>query len=182
MAKYIAFLRGINSGKNPSIKMEVLKKAFEDVGFNNVKTVIASGNVIFESEPESKKELTKKIESKLPSRLGFNSSVILWSIADLEALVALQPFEERHLNGSNRPFVTFIKYPKPLSKISWSFPYKMPEKGYTILGIFNGAVCSVIELSDSKTPDLMKVLEVEFGKDVTTRSWKTVERIVKASL
>jgi uncharacterized protein (DUF1697 family) len=51
MVTYVAFLRGINSGRNPTIKMDLLKKAFEELGLENVKTVIASGNVIFDAEP-----------------------------------------------------------------------------------------------------------------------------------
>ena len=49
MLKYIAFLRGINVGGHKPIKMEALAKAFASLGFQNVKTVLASGNVLFES-------------------------------------------------------------------------------------------------------------------------------------
>jgi len=48
MTKYVAFLRGINSGQNPSQKMENLRKIFEGLGFENVKSFIASGNIIFD--------------------------------------------------------------------------------------------------------------------------------------
>ena len=45
MNRYVAFLRGINSGGNQTVRMEVLRKTFEDLGFENVRTVLASGNV-----------------------------------------------------------------------------------------------------------------------------------------
>ena len=48
--KYAAFLRGINVGGNNIIKMEELKKVFESMGFLNVKTILASGNVLFRVE------------------------------------------------------------------------------------------------------------------------------------
>jgi hypothetical protein len=41
-------------------------------------------------------------------------------------------------------------------------------------------VCSVVDLSGASSPDLMRVLDKTFGDEVTTRSWNTVERIVKA--
>jgi hypothetical protein len=44
----------------------------------------------------------------------------------------------------------------------------------------DGAICSVIDLTGSRTPDLMLRLEKQFGKEITTRTWKTVERILKA--
>ena len=53
LIKYAAFLRGINVGGHTIIKMGELRKVFESLGFWNVKTVLASGNVLFEA-PERK--------------------------------------------------------------------------------------------------------------------------------
>jgi uncharacterized protein (DUF1697 family) len=60
--RYAAFLRGINVGGNKMIKMQDVAKAFESLGFSNVKTLIQSGNVIFESAPTDDEKLIKKIE------------------------------------------------------------------------------------------------------------------------
>lgn len=175
MTKYIAFLRGINSGKNPTVKMEVLRKTFEDLGFENVRTILASGNVLFESSIDEN-TLEQKIEKMLPEKIGFKSDVIVLTIDELHKLVLLNPFKTIKITPHTRPYVTFIKE-EP--KTNLKFPAKV--RSYTILGIFNGVVCSVVDLSDAKTSDLMKVLDKEFGKGITTRSWNTVERILKAS-
>jgi hypothetical protein len=58
------------------------------------------------------------------------------------------------------------------------FPYQVEEKGYTVLGMRGREVCSVVDLSGATTPDLMVWLEKEFGKAITTRTWKTVGRIL----
>lgn len=63
--QYVAFLRGINVGGHGLIKMIDLKKAFEKMGFENVRTLLASGNVVFESEQTDNKALTTEIESFL---------------------------------------------------------------------------------------------------------------------
>lgn len=63
MTKYIAFLRAINVGGH-NVKMDELKKYFESLGFSNVETFIASGNVIFEASAKDAAKLEKKIESK----------------------------------------------------------------------------------------------------------------------
>ena len=86
MTKYVAFLRGINSGKNPTVKMEVLRKTFEGLGLENVRTVLASGNVLFESSAYENK-LEQKIEEALPVLIGFSSDVIVRTIDDLHKLV-----------------------------------------------------------------------------------------------
>jgi uncharacterized protein (DUF1697 family) len=175
MTKYVAFLRGINSGKNPTVKMEVLRKTFEGLGLENVRTVLASGNVLFESSADENK-LEQKIEEALPVLIGFSSDVIVRTIDDLHKLVLLNPFKAIEITSYTRLYATFMRE-KPKKNL------RFPAKGesYTILGIFNGVVCSVLDLSDAKTPSLMQVLDKEFGKGITTRSWNTVERILKAS-
>lgn len=174
MTKYVAFLRGINSGKNPTVKMGVLRKTFEDLGFENIRTILASGNVLFESSADEN-TLERKIEEVLPVSIGFKSDVIVRTIEDLHKLVLLNPFKATEITSHIRSYVTFIKGE---NKTNLKFPAS--GKGYTILGIFNGIVCSVVDLSDAKTPSLMQVLDKEFGKGITTRSWNTVERILKA--
>jgi hypothetical protein len=72
--------------------------------------------------------------------------------------------------------VTFLKHK---TKIDMEFPHKFDNRAYTLLGMYDGAICSVIDLTSSKTPDLTLRLEKKFGKEITTRTWKTVERILK---
>jgi hypothetical protein len=55
-------------------------------------------------------------------------------------------------------------------------PYT-PRQAYTIVGQDDSQVCSIIDISGSKTPDLMLWLKREFGKEISTRTYKTVERI-----
>ena len=62
MPKYVAFLRAINVGGH-LVKMDYLRTLFEALGFENVETFIASGNVIFDSKSKNTQALEKKIES-----------------------------------------------------------------------------------------------------------------------
>lgn len=77
MADYIAFLRGINiSGKN-KVPMAELKLIFEQQGFDGVKTLLNSGNVIFSAESDSEAEVCQKIESALGVRYDFDIPVVV---------------------------------------------------------------------------------------------------------
>lgn len=174
MPTYIAFLRGINSGKNPNTKMDVLKKAFEDLGFKNVKTVIASGNVIFDSTSAERKKLEMKIEKGIAPAIGFHSDTIVRTMEEIQALVKKNPFKKIKITPETRLYVTFIKSE---GKTSLKFPVE--GKGYTILGTLNEAVCIVIYLAETKTPDVMKILDKNWNPN-TTRNWNTLERILKA--
>ena len=177
MTTYIAFLRGINSGGNQTVRMEVLRKTFEDLGFKNVRTILASGNVIFGTDATDKKLLEREIEKVLPGVIGFKSIVIIRTILDIQTLASLHPFGGFTPNPNNKFYVTFLQG-TPETKLT--FP--ATGKGYTILGLFADAVCSVVDLSSAKTPDLMQVLDKEFGKGNTTRSWNTIERILKSPI
>jgi uncharacterized protein (DUF1697 family) len=175
MTKYVAFLRGINSGGNQTVRMEVLRKTFEALGFENVKTILASGNVIFETDTLDEKALEDGIEEVLHGVIGFGSTVIIRSIENIQHLAASHPFGGSTPNPNNKFYVTFLQG-KPETKLT--FP--VTGKGYTIVGIFDGAIYSVVDLSRAKTPDLMQVLDKEFGKGNTTRSWNTIERILES--
>jgi uncharacterized protein (DUF1697 family) len=174
MTRYIAFLRGINNGGNQTVRMEVLRKTFEDLGFENVRTALASGNVLFETNTSDEKILEHEIEKVLPGVIGFRNIVIIRAMKDIQHLASLHPFGGFTPNPNNKFYVTFLQG-TPETKLT--FP--VTGKGYTMIGLFNDVVCSVVDLSSAKTPDLMRVLDKEFGKGNTTRSWNTIERILK---
>jgi uncharacterized protein (DUF1697 family) len=70
MPRYVAFLRGINLGKR-RIAMSVLKSIFEEMGFEDVATFIASGNVLFSSKATAVKKMESQIEAQLKESLGY---------------------------------------------------------------------------------------------------------------
>jgi uncharacterized protein (DUF1697 family) len=171
MVTYIAFLRGINSGLNPTLKMDVLKKVFEELGFQNVKTVIASGSVIFDAEPMDESDLEQTIEKALPRAIGFEAATIVYKLPSLKRLFKMDPFKGIKITPSTRLFVTFLKKPPRVSR-------KLSGNGFKIIKKSGRALFSVLDLAGT-TPDLMKSLDKEFGKTNTTRSWKTIEKIIQ---
>jgi uncharacterized protein (DUF1697 family) len=150
--------------------MDVLKKAFEELGFENVKTVIASGNVIFDAEAMDENVLEQTIEKALPESIGFESATIVYKLANLKRLFKLDPFKGIKSTPSTRLFVTFLKKTPRVSQ-------KLSGNGFEIIRKSGRALFSVLELAGT-TPDLMKVLDKVFGKTNTTRSWKTIEKII----
>ena len=175
MSTYVALLRGI-APLNPNMRNEKLRGVFEKLGFENVRTVISSGNVVFETPSRAVKKLEESIEKALPEELGFRSTTIIRSKAQIQQLVDKNPFKGMEHSQRSSLNVTFLKN---RTSIDIKFPYKFDNRDYTLLGMYEGAICSVIDLTSSKTPDLMGWLEKKFGKEITTRTWKTVERILK---
>jgi uncharacterized protein (DUF1697 family) len=175
MIKYAALLRGIGPS-NPNMRNEKLRGVFENLGFQNVQTVISSGNVLFETQSGDIKELEAIIEKALPEQLGFTSTTIIRSKEELQLLVDKKPFKDLKDTPESKLNVTFLKN-KPNTEIE--FPYHAENRGFTVLCIYDRAIFSVVDLTRTKTPDLMRWLEKEFGKEITTRTWKTVGKLLK---
>ena len=177
MITYVAFLRGINVGGNKIIKMADLAKAFASLGFTNVKTLLASGNVVFDAA-NAKAATAPVIEAKLEKALGKKVGVLLRTGQEIQAMVAAPPFKGITVTPATRLYVTFLsEKPKSTLKI----PYESPEKDFRILRLSADAVFSVLTLSPKRgTTDAMNILEKEFGKAITTRNWNTIVKIGKA--
>jgi uncharacterized protein (DUF1697 family) len=73
--KFVALLRGINVGGKNNVPMTELKSCFEELGYEKVRTYIASGNVIFESNKSAAK-LAEEIQETLPKKFKLDSELI----------------------------------------------------------------------------------------------------------
>jgi len=166
-------LRGINVGGHATIKMSALKDAFEGMGFKDVRTLLASGNVIFECENSDEKMIADKIRSGLKETLKKDIGVILRSRDDLETLRSADPFKGIEVTPSIRLYVTF--FAEKTAPRTIAIPYATPQGEFRILRASPLEVFSVLDLAKGKgTPEAMSILEKEFGSNLTTRNWNTV--------
>jgi uncharacterized protein (DUF1697 family) len=176
--RYVAFLRGINVGGHASIKMADLQAAFAGMGLREVRTVLASGNVIFNSEQADQKAISREIESGLKKAFNKSIGVVLRSLDELEKLRSSEPFRGIELTPGIRLYVTFLGGEVNLGTIV--IPYSNANGEFRILRATGGEVFSVVDLAKGKgTPEAMSMIEKEFGSDVTTRNWNTVLKILQ---
>ena len=157
------------------MRNEKLREVFESLGFKNVRTVISSGNVLFESDLKNVKALEEKIEKTILEQLGFHSSTIIRSREQLQKLVDLNVFNGLEHGRQSYLLVTFFKNP---TKVNFKLPYQPPGKPYKFLAATDDALFSTTDNTAIPTTDLMTWLEKEFGKEITSRTYKTVNRIL----
>jgi uncharacterized protein (DUF1697 family) len=175
--QYVAFLRGINVGGNKLIQMTELTQAFESSGFEDVKTVLVSGNVLFRTSQADARALTRQIGETLERTLGFEIGVLLRTREEILSLVNADPFKNSKVTPDTRLYVTFVSEE---TQSELKIPYESPQKDFRIVSVVGRDICSVVELSPNRgTPDLMRFIEKEFGQSVTTRTWNTITRIGK---
>jgi uncharacterized protein (DUF1697 family) len=108
MPRYVAFLRGINVGGH-TVKMEDLRRYFEAMGFSNVSTLIASGNVLFESSEADAAALERRIEAALREALGYDAATFLRTGPELAQVAAQDPFPGVELVGREKVYVVFLR-------------------------------------------------------------------------
>jgi uncharacterized protein (DUF1697 family) len=113
MDRYVAFLRGMNLG-NRRIKNEELRAHFEAMGFEEVATFRASGNVIFATpKREAESKLAARVEAELGKRLGYDVPVFLRSDAEIAAVAAQKPFPAARVKKSKGKLQVSLLQKKP---------------------------------------------------------------------
>ncbi len=104
MARLVALLRGINLGPKRRVPMADLRELMGELGYEDVRTVLASGNVVF-TGPKAKAR--EKLEAALADRYGFNVDVVLRTMKELHAVVDAEPYGKQ-VDNPSRYFVVFL--------------------------------------------------------------------------
>jgi uncharacterized protein (DUF1697 family) len=99
--RYVALLRGINVGGNNMIKMETLRATLSALGFENVKSYINSGNLIFDTSKTDDGKLAKKIHDAILKEFGFDISVMVRSRAEITEIIKGNPYEGQFENDKD---------------------------------------------------------------------------------
>ena len=107
MTRYVALLRGVNVG-GVNMKMADLAEVVRGLGYENVKTVLASGNVLFET-PDAAAASKDKLESALRERFGYEAWVHVLTVAAVQKIIDAFPFER---SADRHAYVVFILKPE----------------------------------------------------------------------
>jgi uncharacterized protein (DUF1697 family) len=175
MARYVALLRGINvGGKNP-IPMTGLKTSFEENGFDDVRTYIQSGNVVFSSSVSNQTELTRKIERMLRATFAhYDASVVLRSRAQMRAIVDRAPAGFGAEPSKYRYDVIFLKPPLTPKAAMQSVPMKEGvDRGWAA----NSVVYFSRLTSRATQSRLSRVVSMPIYQQMTLRNWNTTTKL-----
>jgi uncharacterized protein (DUF1697 family) len=170
MPRYAAFLRGVSP---MNAKMPELKRAFESAGFTEVKTVLSSGNVVFDARRTSDAALERKAEGAMRSALGREFLTIVRPVDALRRMLASDPYRAFDLPAQAKRIVTFLR---KVPKASISLPVEM--EGARLLALDGRELFSAY-VPSPKGAVFMALIERTFGKDVTTRTWDTVAKVAR---
>jgi uncharacterized protein (DUF1697 family) len=169
MPRYAAFLRGVSP---VNARMPELKRAFESAGFTDVKTLLSSGNVVFDARATSLPSLERKIEETMRKELGRSFLTIVRSIDSLRELLASDPFRGARLESDAKRVVTFLR------KTPTALKLPIALHGARIVRLQGNDLFSAY-VPGPKGPVFMALIEKACGKEQTTRTWQTIEKVAR---
>jgi uncharacterized protein (DUF1697 family) len=171
MTRYVAFLRGVSPRK---AKMPDLKRCFEGAGLTNVKTVLSSGNVVFDATTKSEAALVRDVEAAMSRQLGHVFHTIVRPVSRLREMIESDPYAAFRLPANAKRIVTFLREPL---KAKLSLP--LERDGVRIL-VIDGREVFTVYVPNPKGAVSMIFIEKTFGTKVTTRTWETVKKCANA--
>lgn len=165
MPRYVAFLRGVSP---MNAKMPELRRCFERAGFGNVRTVRASGNVVFDSPGRAEGPLVRKAEAAMQHGMGRAFTTHVRAVATLQELLERDPFKPFRLPAGAKRVVAFLRTAPPQ-------PPRLPIalRDARVLAL-HGREAFAYYLPGTGDPGFMTLLEKTFGADITTRTWDTI--------
>ena len=173
--KYVAFLRGINVGGKNKVKMETLREVCASLGFENVKTYINSGNVVFETAESDDKKLADKLEKAIEKEFALKIKVMVRTRAEIEEITKNNPFDGQFENDKNL-HVFFLDDELPTEKRELLLSNNTENEQFVVR---NREIFCLLRIS---------VLDSLMGKDyigkklkvsATARNWRTVNKILE---
>ena len=172
MNQCVALIRGINVGRVRRVAMADLRTLMEALGYREVRTLLNSGNVVFQTPRRSVEKQARAIEAAIARRFGFSASVVVVTAADLAAIINVNPLHAvakdpaKHFVGFVSNQTALVKL-KPLLDKSWKPDAIAIGAKAAYLWCANGLI-------DSK---LMQAFVRATADQATTRNWATVLKL-----
>jgi uncharacterized protein (DUF1697 family) len=171
----IAMLRGINVGGHKRVKMDALASLIKELGFNNVRTYLQSGNVVFDYSGEETLNLSEMIESAINRQYGFDAAVITRSTDELKNIVKNNPFMRERETDVSKLHITFLSDVPTESGLT---KMKAVQGGPDRFFVTNREIYLFCPLGYGRTRFSNNYFETALGVTATTRNWETVNRLL----
>lgn len=175
MTQCISLLRGINSGRAKRVAMADLRALVEGLGFSNVRTILNTGNVIFEAARPNATKIASVFEAAIQKKFGFPVPVIVITASDLDSIVAGNPLS-RAVKDPSKFLVAFVSKATVLGKAKSLLKGSWAPEALAIGDKSAYLWCAEGILESKLVPAFSRVTE----NAVTTRNWSTVLKLQAA--
>jgi uncharacterized protein (DUF1697 family) len=173
MPRYIAFLRAINVGGH-TIKMDHLREIFASLGFANVETFIASGNVVFETTAQDTVALEARIGTALQAALGYEVATFLRTDVELARIAAHQAFPQSELDAAQALNIAFLTGPLDVESVRKLMALKSEIDDFAT---HEREIYWLCRKKQSESTFSNAILEKTLGRQSTLRGANTVQKM-----
>jgi uncharacterized protein (DUF1697 family) len=172
--RYAVFLRGINVGRAKQVAMADVRATLEGLGHTDVTTVLRSGNAVFTAPRRAPAALEQEIERALDTELGLQSTCLVRTAAELQAVVDADPFGETAANGS-RYLALFLSAQPSAALLREHDPCALaPDE----IRLGDRVLYQWCPSGFMDAPALGPFVEKHLGVRTTGRNWNTVTKLV----
>jgi len=171
MTRYVALLRGVSP---MNCSMPELKSSLEKAGFKNVRTLLSSGNAVFDAGDAPTAEIERRCEAAMQKGLGRSFYTIVRRSDELKQLLANEPYTRHGIPPDAKRVVTFFR-----DEREPRLPLPLVESFASCFCVIGREAFSAY-VPGAEGPVFMKLIERAFGSDVTTRTWDTVAKCAVA--
>ncbi len=176
MTTHIALLRAINVGGTKPIAMSDLRAFFSELGLDDVRSLLQTGNVVFRGGTKAGAALERLLESEAEKRLGLSTTFIVRTAKEWEAIVVRNPFPNEAVNDPSHLVALFLKDdPKPPAVETLRVAVRGPE----IIQVVGKQLYVVYTEGIGRSKLTNKLMERTLGTSGTGRSWNTVLKIAE---
>jgi uncharacterized protein (DUF1697 family) len=174
MAVYVVLLRAVNVGGHAPLPMATLRSELVRAGFEDVRTLLQSGNVVLRSSERSPAKLERTLESLLEDRCGVVADVLVRSAPEWTSIVQGNPYTREALDDPARLILLCLKSAAPSGATeALRAAIRGPETG-----VVAGSHAYLVYPDGMGTSRLTTVvLERTLGTRGTARNWNTVRKL-----
>ncbi|MGB0970306.1 MAG: DUF1697 domain-containing protein [Mycobacterium sp.] len=174
MARYALFLRGVNVG-GVNLRMAAVARTLADAGLANVKTILASGNVLLESR-SGIASVKQKAERALRAEFGYDAWVLAYAVDEVAEISAAYPFDRE--SEGHHSYVTFVKDAEVLHELA--AVAEQPGTGERVKA-GNGVIYWQVPRASTLDSTIGKTMgKKRYKSATTTRNLRTIEKVLRS--
>ncbi len=176
MTRWVALLKGVNVGGNRRLPMAELKHLVESAGYSDVKTLLASGNVVFTGDDALPAKIEAHLEAEASQRLALNTNFLVRNLPAITAAMAANPYPDAAADRPSRLLVVFLRDPAPADLVEriaavHSGPERLATIGHQLyIDYIDGETMRASKLSQAMAKAKAPLV-------ATARNWNTVQKI-----
>jgi uncharacterized protein (DUF1697 family) len=174
MSMHVAFLRAVNVGGKNLVPMSELCDLFGSLGFTGVRSLLQSGNVIFDTDRQADETIESMLEAQTAKRFGVTVDHIVRSAQNLHKAIAFNPFPAEAMKDPAHLLVIFLKKAPQAKDVraleaAIQGPERIQAKGRQLYAVYPEGV------GRSKLTNAL--IEKKLGARGTARNWNTVLKL-----